>query len=153
MNLINNKLAEFFLSQLKEYNNHLKYWKRRQKVVNLSEKTLFLIKLYNLHYIKIANFKSNCSFGTNLHSESHFETPPNLRHAQNGIIIGRDLFFFENITIYNKVTIAYVGGIIGNNILFKAGSKVLAGISIGSGVKIKMNAVIVEVLKHTLPLF
>ncbi|MCA4806984.1 serine O-acetyltransferase [Myroides odoratimimus] len=103
-----------------------------------------IFKLYFLLYIKICDARNNCSFGTDLNKGSHFDSPPHLPHGPNGIIIGHDLRFGSDVTIFHQVTIAHGGGVIGNNVLFGAGSKVLGGCSIGSNVKIGMNAVVVE---------
>lgn len=108
------------------------------------DKTPVIIKLYYLLYIKRADAKNNCSFGTNLNSGSKFLTPPTLPHGPYGIFVGHDLYFGENITIYQQVTIAHGGGKIGDNVLFGAGSKVLPGIHIGNNAKIGMNAVVIE---------
>ncbi|WP_139856290.1 serine O-acetyltransferase [Aequorivita sinensis] len=143
MNLLNNQFSSLLMNFFRDY-NHRKYWKRREIVIDPTNKKHLLIKLYFLLYIKRSDAKNNCSFGTNLNSGSIFKTPPYLPHGPNGIIIGHDLEFGENVIIYHQVTIAHGGGKIGDNVLFGAGSKVLPGKNIGTGAKIGMNAVVVE---------
>lgn len=143
MNLIHNPFANFLLNTFRGY-NHKRYWKFRDIVVDKNNRTPLLIKFFYILYIKRADALNNCSFGTNLHSGSKFETPPILPHGPNGIIIGHDLSFGKNVIIYHQVTIAHGGGVIGNNVLLGAGSKVLGGLNIGPNSKIGMNAVVIE---------
>lgn len=143
MNLINNSLSNYAMNYLRGY-NHQKYWRRRAVVVDPSNKTNILLKLYYLFYIKKADAKNNCSFGTNLNSGSVFLSPPNLPHGPNGIIIGHDLKFGRNVTIYHQVTVAHGGGIIGDNVMLGAGSKILSKVCVGNNAKVGMNSVVIE---------
>jgi serine acetyltransferase len=143
MNLIHNNISTIIMNIFRGY-NHKKYWRRRAIVIDPDRKSYILVKLYYLLYIKRAEAKKNCSFETNLNSGSKFQTPPILPHGPNGIMLGHNLVFGNNVIIYHQVTIAHGGGKIGNDVLFGAGSKVLPGINIGSGSKIGMNAVVIE---------
>lgn len=138
-----NKFGILILSLIQKY-NHKKYWKRRSIVVDPNNNTNILIKLYYLYYIKKRDAFHNCSFGTNLNSGTIFKTPPHLPHGPNGIIIGHDLIIGANATIFHQVTMAHGGSIIGDNVMFGAGSKLMKGFSIGNNVKIGANCVIVE---------
>lgn len=86
----------------------------------------------------------HCSFGTNLNAGTYFKTPPNLPHGPNGIIVGHDLKIGANCTIFQQVTIAHGGTVIGDNVLLGAGCKVLPGVVIGNNVKVGANCVVVE---------
>lgn len=143
MNFKTNRTAKFLMAYLSGY-NHEKYWKRREIVINPKNKTFLLVKLYYLYYIKKSDAKNNCSFGTNLNSGAFFKSPPILPHGPKGIIIGHDLCFGENVIIYHQVTVAHGAGMIGDNVLLGAGSKVLSKVNIGKNVKVGMNAVVVE---------
>lgn len=143
MNLMHNQFATMIMAFFRGY-NHKKYWKRRAIVVDPNNKTPKWIKLYYLLYIKRADAKNNCSFGTNLNSGTYFESPPNLPHGPNGIILGHNLKFGKNVTIFHQVTVANGGGTIGDNVMLGAGSKVLSGVNIGKNVKVGMNAVVIE---------
>ncbi len=139
----NNKWGRLILNFIQKY-NHVKYWKRRDIVINPENKTFLLIKLYYLYYIKKTDAYHNCSFGTNLNSGAIFKSPPILPHGPNGIIVGHDLVVGSNVTLYHQVTLAHGGGKIGNNVMFGAGSKLLSGVNIGDNAKIGANCVVVE---------
>lgn len=102
------RLGILFKSIIQLY-NHDKYWKRRSIVVNPHNSTPILIKLYYLWYIKRCDAFNNCSFGTNLNSGAYFTSPPILPHGPNGIIVGHDLIFNGNVTIFQQVTIMHGG--------------------------------------------
>lgn len=137
------KVGHFILSIVQNY-NHKKYWARRKKVIDPSNKVPLLIKLYYLYYIKRTDAYHNCSFGTNLNSGALFSSPPQLPHGPKGIIVGHDTVIGENCRIFQQVTIAHGNVIIGNNMMIGAGAKVLPGVIIGNNVKIGANAVVVE---------
>ncbi len=139
----NNKWGRLILNFIQKY-NHVKYWKRRDIVINPENKTFLLIKLYYLYYIKKTDAYHNCSFGTNLNSGAIFKSPPILPHGPNGIIVGHDLVVGSNVTLYHQVTLAHGGGKIGNNVMFGAGSKLLSGFNVGDNAKIGANCVVVE---------
>lgn len=124
--------------------NHEKYWHRRDIVINPKNKLPTIVKLYYLFWIKRIDAKHHCSFGTNLNSGSLFATPPSLPHGPNGIIVGHDVKVGSHCIIFQQVTIAHGNVVIGNNVLFGAGSKVLPNVTIGSNVRIGANAVVVE---------
>lgn len=137
------KFGKFLLQFIQHY-NHRKYWRRRAIVINPANRTPVLIKLYYLYYIKKTDAYHNCSFGTNLNSGTIFEEPPILPHGPNGIIIGHDLKIGRNVRIYQQVTMAHGGSVVGDNVIFGAGSKLLEGFNVGNNVKIGANAVVVE---------
>lgn len=56
--------------------DHQKYWYRRSIVVNPSNKTNVLLKMYYLLWIKRIDNKHHCSFATSLNSGALFLTPP-----------------------------------------------------------------------------
>lgn len=132
------------MSWIQNY-NHDKYWKRRFILIDPSNHTPTLIKLYYLYYIKKTDAAHNCSMGTNLNAGAKFASPPNLPHGLNGIIIGHDVSIGHNCTIYQQVTIAHGGGItIGNNVLIGAGAKIIGNVNIGNNVKIGANCIVVQ---------
>lgn len=141
--LFQSNFGRKILSFIQHY-DHDKYWRRRSVVIDSMNKTNILIKLYYLYYIKKTDARHLCSFGTNLNSGSHFDTPPFLPHGPNGIIVGHDLKIGARCTIFHQVTIAHGGGKIGDDVMLGAGSKVLAGISIGNNVKVGANCVVIE---------
>lgn len=136
------RIGQRIMSLLRGY-NHAKYWRRRKIVIDPTDKTNILIKLYYLYYIKKIDSKFGCSFGTNLNSGSVFETPPLLPHGPYGIIVGHNWQIGKNCTLYQQVTLAG-GGKIGDNCLFGAGSKVLNNVRIGDNVKVGLNAIVIE---------
>lgn len=138
-----NKFGLWLLGVIQGY-NHRKYWHRRNIVTNPENKTWLPLKLYYLWWIKKIDSRKLCSFGTNLNSGAHFESPPILPHGPNGIIIGHDIKIGRNVTIYQQVTIAHGGGRIGNGVLIGAGAKILSGVNIGDYSKIGANAVVIE---------
>lgn len=142
-NLNSSRLVNYIMPFLSGY-NHNKYWKRRSRVINPDSKVPLIIKLFYLWYIKRVDSKKLCSFGTNINSGSFFASPPNLPHGPNGIIIGHDLSFGYNVTIFQQVTVMHGGGRIGNNVMIGAGAKILPGVNIGDNAKIGANAIVVE---------
>lgn len=104
-----NRFGRKILPYIQGY-NHKKYWKRRAIVTNPYNKSFLIKKLYFLFWIKRVDSKKLCSFGTNLNSGASFMEPPHLPHGPNGIIIGHDINFGRNVTIYQQVTIAHGGG-------------------------------------------
>ena len=134
-----NKFGIKILSFIQHY-NHKKYWRRRKVVINPANKTNIILKLYYLYYIKTTDAFHNCSFGTNLNYGTIFESPPILPHGPNGIIVGHDLKIGKNVIIFHQVTLAHGKSIIGDNVLFGAGSKLMSSFNIGDNVKIGANA-------------
>ncbi len=137
------KFGKYLLQFIQHY-NHRKYWRRRAIVIDPANKTNVLLKLYYLYYIKRTDAYHNCSFGTNLNSGPTFETPPILPHGPNGIIVGHDLKIGKNVRIYQQVTLAHGGSVVGDNVIFGAGSRLLGGSHVGHYCKIGANAVVVE---------
>lgn len=74
--------------------------------------------------------------------------PPRLYHGLNGITVSHYATIGRNATINQQVTIA--GGseneavIIGDNVLFGAGAKIIGPCHIGNNVKIGANAVVAK---------
>lgn len=137
------KFGKIILSYIQKY-NHEKYWNRREKVIDPLNKTNILIKLYYLYYLKKCDAYHNCSFGTNLHSGTIFKSPPVLPHGPNGIIIGHDLIIGDKVVIFHQVTLAHGGSVIGDNVIFGAGSKLMKGNNVGDNSKIGANCVVIE---------
>lgn len=79
-----------------------------------------------------------------MNSGTIFKTPPHLPHGPSGIIVGHDLRIGANCIIFQQVTIAHGGTIIGDNVLLGAGCKILPGVVIGNNVKVGANCVVVE---------
>lgn len=138
----NNKFGRWLLSIIQGY-SHEKYWKRKNIVVNPSNKIPLFLKLYYLYWIKKTDSRKNCSFGANLHT-GPILSPPNLPHGPNGIIVGWDAKWGIDCTIYHQVTIAAGTVVIGNHVMIGAGAKILPNVKIGNYVKIGANCVVVE---------
>ncbi|MBQ4145326.1 MAG: serine acetyltransferase [Clostridia bacterium] len=128
--------------------NHKKYWKMRSEVINPKSKKFILIRYWYLYRIKRMDAFGNSSMGTNMGSGAQFETPPNLPHHLNGIIISHYAKIGKNCTIHQQVTIAGgdgpVSATIGDNVYIGAGAKIIGDVHIGDNVKIGANAVVVK---------
>lgn len=122
--------------------DHDKYWKKRNYVI-ASDGNL-LIKFFFLYYIKKADARNCCSFGTNIGSGACFSSPPHLPHGPKGIIIGHDTRVGCGVVIFQHVTIAHGNVVIGNNVLLGAGSVVLPNVRIGNNVNVGANCVVIE---------
>lgn len=68
-----------------------------------------------------------------------------------GVVVGETAEIGENVTIYHGVTLGGTGKVkgkrhptIGNNVLIGTGAKVLGPITVGDGVKIGANSVVLE---------
>ena len=128
-----------------QHYNHDKYWKRRAICIDPNNKTPYFVKLWYLLYIKRVDAYHNCSFGTNINSGSYFEEPPHLPHGPKNIIIGHNLRFGRNCTIFHNVTISGGGGIVGDNVLFSTGCTILSTVTfIGDNAKIGANCVVID---------
>ena len=127
-----------------QHYNGVKYWRKRGIVVNGSNKTCRLLKLYYLLWIKRVDAHHNASMGTSLNAGAQFITPPHLPHGLNGIFVGHDAIIGSECTIFQQVTIAHGGVRIGDKVLIGAGAKILPQVSIGNNVKIGANCVVVE---------
>lgn len=71
-------------------------------------------------------------------------TPPILPHGPKGIIVGHDLKIGSNVVLFHQVTLAHGGSVIGDNVMFGAGSKLMSGFNVGDNVKIGANAIVIE---------
>lgn len=138
-----NKYVRFVLNIIQRY-NHDKYWRRRHKAVSPECKTPKFLKLYYLLYIKYIDARHNASFGTNLNSGARFQTPPELPHGPNGIIVGHDCIIGAHCKIFQQVTISHGNVRIGDNVMLGAGAKILPNVTIGNNVKVGANCVVVE---------
>ena len=138
-----NPIAAMLLKWIQHYNG-VKYWRRRAIVVDGSNKTCRLLKLYYLLWIKRVDAHHNASMGTSLNTGAQFITSPHLPHGLNGIIVGHDAIIGRECTIFQQVTIAHGGVRIGNKVLIGAGAKILPHVTIGNNVKIGANCIVVE---------
>lgn len=124
-----------------------KYWKRREIVVDASNKTSKIIKLYFLYYIKKCDAYNNASLGTDINQGAIFESRPELPHGLNGIIVHLKAHIGHNAVIWQQVTIGSSGGgtpWIGDNCQIGAGAKILGRVKIGNNVIIGANAVVTK---------
>ncbi len=137
------KFGQFLFSRAKRY-NHSKYWARRAIVVNPVSTASVLLKLWYLYYIKKTDDFYGCSFGTSMNSGASFATPPVLPHGPSGIFVGHDVVVGKDVTIFQQVTLAHGGSVIGDEVEFGAGSKLLAGRNVGEGARVGANCVVVE---------
>ncbi len=137
------QISSWFHSILTGY-NHKKYWRRRAVVIDPNNKTSIIKKILYLIYIKRVDAKHHCSFGTSLHYGAQFQTPPHFPHGPNGIIVGGDAIIGKNCVLYHQVTIPGGNVIVGDNVTFYPGAKVIRNITIGSNVRIGANAVVSE---------
>lgn len=124
--------------------NHEKYWRRKAIVIDPSNKTNILLKMYYLLWIKRKDARYHCSFGTSYCTGSRFDSPPYLPHGPYGIIIGSDAKIGAGCIIYHQVTIAGGNVVIGDKTELGAGAKVLPNVRIGNHCHIGANAVVVE---------
>ena len=120
----------------------MKYWRRRAIVVDRSNKTCRLLKLYYLLWIKCVDAHHNASMGTSLNAGAQFITLPHFPHRLNGIIVGHDAIIGRECTIFQHVTIAHGGLRIGDKVLIGAGAKILPHVTIGNNVRIGANTVV-----------
>ena len=67
-------IAAMLLKWIQHYNG-VKYWRRRAIVVDGSNKTCRLLKLYYLLWIKRVDAHHNASMGTSLNAGAQFITP------------------------------------------------------------------------------
>lgn len=138
----NSRLSLFFRQSVQRY-NHNKYWRRRNYVINSTNRN-FLLKILYLFLIKRSDAFHCASMGTNFNSGADFLTPPHLPHGLNGIIIGHDVKVGKDCTIFQQVTIAHGSVVIGDNVIIGAGAKILPNVRVGNSVKIGANCVVVE---------
>ena len=144
----NNRFVMFFVHHLKHY-NHDKYWKMRAEVINPNSSVPKLVRLFWLYRIKRMDAFANASMGTGFGWGAKFDSPPNLVHYLNGIIISYRAHIGKNCTIMQQVTIGERGGgekapKIGDNCFIGTGAKILGDVVIGNNVKIGANAVVVK---------
>lgn len=150
MSINPNKGIFYTIRKYIQHYNPEKYWKYRNIVTNPNNKTNKIIKIYMLYKIKKSDAYNNASFGTNLNSGAYFQSPPELPHGLNGIIISHRAKFGGGCIIFQQVTVADdphkpgKSATIGNNVLIGAGAKIIGAVKIGDNVKIGANAVVVS---------
>lgn len=144
---VSNRFIECVMSIVQKY-NHKKYWRMRSEVVDSNSKKSKIVRYYYLLKIKRCDMYHNASMGTDFGSGAHYDTPPNLPHGLNGIIIGHNVSFGKNVTIAHQVTVMHDykerGTRIGDNVFLGAGCKVLGGVKIGNNTIIGTNAVVTK---------
>lgn len=126
--------------------NHNRYWRYRTIVVDSSRGSK-LGDLFRLYYIKRADAFNNASMGTHRNMGATFETPPNLPHGLNGIIVSHNAVIGKNCTIFHQVTIGEGRGgapVIGDNVLIGAGAKIIGDVHIGNNVRIGTGCVVMQ---------
>ncbi len=141
-----NKIIKIIMGHVQHYYPE-KYWRRRAIVVDPNNTTPKIIKLFYLYYIKKCDAFNNASLGTDLNQGAVFETPPDLAHGLNGIIVHLKAHIGKNAIIWQQVTIGSAGGgtpYIGDNCKIGAGAKILGGVRIGNNVTIGANTVITK---------
>lgn len=145
-----NNLEIFFLGKMQsriQHYNHKKYWNYRKIVIDKSNKTSKVLKIYYLYKIKKMDAYNNASLGTHLNYGAIFETVPNLPHGIRGIFISHNAKIGKNCEIFQHVVIGQGKGgapIIGNNVIIGAGAKLIGNIRIGNNVKIGAGCIVVE---------
>lgn len=136
-------VERLFRSIVQRYNGE-KYWKYRAIVVD-PRKGSKLGDLYRLWYIKRADAFNNATMGTHRNYGASFDTPPQLPHGLNGIVISHNAKVGRNCRIYHQVTIGEGAGgapAIGDDVLIGAGAKLVGGIRVGNRVKIAPGCVV-----------
>ena len=142
----NNKIISFIMHKVQHYNPK-KYWRYRAIVVNKQNKTPKLIKLFMLLYIKRCDAFNCASMGTDLNQGAFFESPPDLPHGLNGIIVYMRARIGKNSKIYQQVLIGYGKNgapTIGDNCIIYSGAKITGGITIGNNCIIAPNSVVTK---------
>lgn len=140
----------YWIRQIMGYVQHYnpeKYWRRREIVVDPTNKTPYLIKLWYLYYIKKCDAFNNASMGTDINQGAEFASRPSTPHGLNGIIIHLRAKIGKNAVIWQQVTIGSSGGgtpVIGDNCKIGAGAKILGGVKIGNNCVIGANAVVTK---------
>lgn len=91
--------------------------------------------------------------GSGIAWESRFEGPPCFPHGMRGIFVSRTARVGRNCVIFHQVTIGSnslpdSGGLgaprIGDDCYLGAGAKIIGGVTLGRGVRVGANAVVVE---------
>lgn len=127
--------------------NEERYWKMRQYCQNHNPT---LLKYFYLLLLRRCENKQCSDTGLGLNtSESpmcNIETPLNLPHRLNGIIIGRNVRIGKNVTFYQNVTIAEDDPkrqtVIEDNVMIGAGAVIIRNVIIGANAKIGANSVV-----------
>ena len=142
-----NRFAKFIWKIVRHY-DHNKYWSRRNYIQNINGKINFKFLWYVL-YVKKIDAYWNASTGVVLGPGSAiFDSPPNLPHDLNGIIIARGTKIGKNACIFHQVTIGCdhkkIENVpeIGDDVTIFPGAKIFGKIKIGDRVKIGPNAVV-----------
>lgn len=144
-------LINFLRCWIQHY-DHRKYWKYRDSVLkfNSGGKIGLILNYLRLMYIKRCDAFNCASLGTDLGRGAQFKSIPKFPHGINGIIINPNVVIGRNAYIYQQVTIGddgrseYNVPIIGDNVIIGAGAKLIGKITIGNNVKIGAGAIVVE---------
>ena len=141
---MNKKIQKFIQNRIQHY-NHMRYWKKREYVLNVGKKSKFKTLLYLKYLKKCEAF--NCAFiSTYSGGGAIFKEAPILPHGINGIVIGNNVKVGTGCTIMHRVTISEgtpeKPTIIGDNVFIGTGAVIRSGRTIGNNVKIGANAVV-----------
>ena len=122
---MNNKVKKYYKNKWQHFDS-VKYWKRRNIIVDPKIKKNRLKCFVCLRYIKRSEC-FNCAYiSTYLNGGAVFKSAPNMPHGLNGIIIGDNVYIGNNCTIMHRVTIAEGTKdnptIIGDNVFIGAGA-------------------------------
>lgn len=126
--------------------DHKKYWRYRAVVVDPDRGTK-LGDALRLWYIKRADAFNNASMGTHRQFGARFETPPQLPHGLNGIVVSHHAVIGKNCRIYHQVTIGETGRgapVIGDDVVIGAGAKVVGPVQVGDRARIGPGCVVME---------
>lgn len=139
------RVEQIFRGVVQHY-NHERYWKYRSIVIDPARGST-LGDLYRLWYIKRSDAFNNASMGTHRNFGAQFQTPPELPHGLNGIIISHRAVIGKHCRIYHQVTLGEGKGgapVIGDHVLIGAGAKIVGNIHIGNRVKIGAGCVVIQ---------
>ncbi len=122
-----------------QHYNSLKYWNRRNLVIDPQCKLPRLIKYYFLYYVKRCDAFNNATTGAHIGFGAKFASTPHLPHGLYGIVISHNASIGKNATIYHQVTIGEGRNgapQIGDNVVIGAGAKLFGNIIIGHNCQI-----------------
>ncbi len=125
--------------------NEVKYWKRRQVVVDSDNKTMSILKMWYLIYCKRAEAKNASSMGTALNAGAKFAGIPHLPHGITGIFISHSARIGTDCTILQNVTIGSSkkkAPVIGDHCVIGAGAVIVGGVKIGNHCHIGANCTV-----------
>mgnify|MGYP002796627940 CR=1 FL=1 len=144
MNRYENFLTYKLYARLFGYDER-KYWKLRQRIVDVNDKASKLRKIFWQIYLKQTEARNAASLGTAINAGAIFHGIPELPHGLTGIFvshgaeIGKDCLILQNVTIGSSKGKAPK---IGNNCVIGAGACIVGGITIGDNCNIGANATV-----------